>query len=93
MKKKSWTEFQNYIATKHPAIDDLIKKRQKEQGVYPIGIRGMQYYYASRESGGFHWDITKEDRDFWVSLFEKQNTNVFYKKYPNLLNKQSIFDF
>lgn len=32
--------------------------------------------------GGFDWDITKEENDFWNAVIEKRNFDIFFEKYP-----------
>lgn len=32
--------------------------------------------------GGFHWNATIEGRNFWLSVIQKEQFDVFFKRYP-----------
>ena len=40
---------------------------------------------ASAASGGFCWDQTKEGDKFWADIINREQFDVFFKKYPSKL--------
>ena len=38
---------------------------------------------ADAEDGGFDWDKTNDDVDFWQEVIGDSNFELFFKKYPN----------
>lgn len=38
---------------------------------------------ADKSMGGFNWDETKEDHDFWDDVISREKFDVFFKKYPS----------
>ena len=46
----------------------------------------------SKTHGGFDWDKTSEDRNFWTRVIANKDFNVFFDKYPktNLVQKEII---
>lgn len=37
---------------------------------------------ANESQGGFDWDQTPEDRDFWGDIIQYKDFELFFKKYP-----------
>jgi len=63
----------------HPEIQRVIKERVEEQGnTYNPETAVNQ----DRFHDGFTWSKAKEGHDFWCSILDDDNEEVFFKKYP-----------
>lgn len=57
-------------------------EEQEKQGNKPDVKVFQTNKLADNEHGGFYWDNTEDGDDFWYSIIEEDNFNIFYKKYP-----------
>ena len=75
-------------------IQNKMLERQAEQndGKRDISVF-VKSLYLDDSAGGFNWDKTIEDYDFWDFVLTDQNFETFYEKYPNektVKNKNEI---
>lgn len=49
--------------------------------------------FSLLEEGGFDWDKTKENIEFWGEVIIKENFNLFFKKYPKQDNQDNSQEF
>ena len=49
--------------------------------------------FSLLEEGGFDWDKTKENIEFWGKVIIKENFNLFFKKYPKQDNQDNSQEF
>ena len=65
-------------------VKDLIKKRVEEQGNRYSEDVFIKRIGAGKHSGGFSWEDTEENFDFWKQVLSHGNLEVFYNKHPRL---------
>lgn len=63
-------------------IEELLLKRQVEQGNPP----NIEIFYknptATKKSGGMVWSETVEGDEFWFKVLVKNDYSGFFKLYP-----------
>jgi hypothetical protein len=74
------------IADFPPEIVEMMLQRQFEQ----VGKRDASVFEGMREcgksGGGFDWDESPEDHDFWETVIDDEKFDVFFEKYPKEFN-------
>lgn len=55
---------------------------QVEQGNAPDVVTFQMNCFMSKDYGGFDWDKTDEDSDFWRKIIDLNDFDLFFKKYP-----------
>lgn len=62
-------------------VEKMIEE-QVAQGNYPNVEMFQKYVTADTENGGFDWDKTIDDIDFWREVIGESNFDLFFEKYP-----------
>lgn len=62
-------------------VEKMIERQVEQGNVADVSVfQGERC--ASQEGGGFTWYGTTEDEDFWSSVIDEKNFDVFFAKYP-----------
>jgi len=65
-------------------IKNVVRKRVEEQGNKYSEDVFIKRIGAGKHSGGFAWEDTEEEFDFWKKVLVVRDFDVFYNKYPHL---------
>lgn len=69
-------------------VPQEIIKRMKDCQVEQGNRRNAKVFdntiNASKSQGGFNWNQTKEDTEFWSKVLDYKNYDLFFEKYPKV---------
>lgn len=65
-----------------PEVIELMLQRQEEQGNRRDIRPFLENNRRDKKRGGFNWENTIEDWDFWHEVLVEKNFKLFYKLYP-----------
>lgn len=66
-------------------VEKMIEE-QVMQGNSPDVRVFQNFITACADDGGFDWDNAEDGYDFWIEIFENENFNLFFEKYPKKPN-------
>jgi hypothetical protein len=72
-----------------PVIEAMLRE-QEEQGNTRSTIGFKASKSAGKFGGGFEWGATQEGRQFWDKVIGRNDFDVFFEKYPELLPKNRV---
>jgi len=67
-----------------PVIEAMLRYQENQGNPRNITIFKNRKW-TSKNSGGFDWKTTKEGDEFWDDVILRENFDVFFEKYPELL--------
>jgi hypothetical protein len=70
------------IADFPPEIVEMMLQRQFEQtGKRDVSVF-EDYRINCKDNGGFNWNESPEDNDFWKTVIHNKKFDIFFEKYP-----------
>lgn len=71
-------------------VEKMIEEQVK-QGNCPNVEVFQNGITTDAHNGGFHWENTEDEYDFWEDVIENDNFDLFFEKYPKKNNTNLVY--
>jgi hypothetical protein len=67
-------------------VEKMLEEQEKQGNKRDVSVF-ERILSTSYSNGGFTWDLTKENNQFWKEVLEDKNFTLFFEKYPKIYPK------